>query len=357
MHLNRIALSSVDAQQTARLILAGKPIPVDMSSHIEAANHILQAIEQKQFIMPAWHTGHYSRSQFDEMRQILARRPSISRALSTAEAAKRTALIAFPGPDFELFGARRSRLRCPVAMAKNAAYSCPRLPFEFKPKTLTAADFCDWVDDVENNCLKVTELSELLTTAGMLDPSADMLPKISALIGTPSAIYIEAIVQSVHAKYLSESELSCLHNVSHGWTPPEVFTQLLKSNADRRAQESGLYWSRIRMKIAQLAGVFSEVSSYSHAHLTKRLRAALGSRFQVSKMKSLDCTRYVVEIDEAMPLGYASHAYSPFELVNWVIALDAQLDGAIVSLDAYWMACRNADQAITRMRAEERVSG
>jgi len=350
MHLNRSALCSIEAQQTARLLLAGRPVPPELSMHIGAANVILTAFEQGWFVLPAWQSGHYSRTQFESIRRQLERHPAIPGAIAVAEDARRHALATFPGQDFELFGSRNTRLPCPVVMAKIAAYSCPRLPFEFRAKSFTAHDLCDWIEDVGNNCRRAVELSKLLCTPGLLDPLQDMQPKLESLAGTPMACYIEGIVCSVHSRFLSRDEARCLSDVSYGRRPAGAFVELLKRNEEERARDSNQYWKRIRRKVAGLAGLMAEVESYSHASLTKRLRSEFGPRYQVCRTKNLDYTRYVVEIDEAMPLGHTSHAASPFELANWVIALDNKLPKVLNSVGDFYDACKSADAAITRMR-------
>ncbi|KSQ21701.1 hypothetical protein APB26_32490 [Pseudomonas aeruginosa] len=350
MHFNRDILCCTNAHAAARLILAGKRLPSSLEAYREGARYLLAAIDAGWFVLPHWaESGAYSREQFHGMTARLQCHPDIPSATQLATSAVKHAQEAFQGPLFELIGSsRNNRLPDPVAMAKCAAYACPRMPLEFVAGKFTTSEYCDLLEDVSGVCQHVEVLSSILTRPGMLDPDACLAAKIDHLrhIGRPG--WIPAIVRSVHFGFLSLEAIAVLRNVTAGTVDGGEFVAFVEKDQRQREEHNRMAWQGRKAMIGRVAGVLADSRTYHQAALTKHLRRELGSCFGVVNQSG----RLMVNTDSYLELGATAQARTGFELVNWVLALDNALRHQPDSHEGYWLACDEATAALERMRAD-----
>ncbi|ELG7182178.1 TPA: hypothetical protein ACP3ZG_001674 [Pseudomonas aeruginosa] len=357
MHLNREYLCCADAQQAARHLAQSQPLPHDLSSHRDAAEYILSAIAEGWFMLPYWREpASYSREQFGEIHHHLQHHPGLPAAIKAAEAAVNHAKEVFKGPLFELFGSyRNNRLPDPLVMAKNAHQSCPRKPLDFSAWVFTAQEFCDLVDDVSARCQHVHQLADVITWPGMLDEAACLGGKVDRLraIGRPD--WITPIVKSVHYSYLSSSCDAELKRLVAGFSDGRAFVEFVARDRQARDSENQANWRATKAMIRNVAAVLADAKSYHQAVLTKLLRRDLGRHFCVKTVHGLEGTRLVITTDTHLELGDNAKITAPFDLVNWVLALDDAMAKQADDVFGYWEACKAADAALAAMYAAETV--
>ena len=355
MHLNREYLCCAGAQQAARHLAQSQPLPHDLSSHREAAEYILSAIAEGWFMLPYWREpASYSREQFGEIHRHLQHHPDLPAAIKAAEAAVSHARAVFNGPLFELFGSyRNNRLPDPLVMAKNAHLSCPRKPLDFSAWVFTAQEFCDLVDDVSARCQHVHQVADVITWPGMLDEAACLGGKVDRLraIGRPD--WITPIVKSVHYTYLSSSCEAELKRLEAGASDGRAFVEFVARDQQARDSENQANWRATKAMIRNVAAVLSDAKSYHQAALTKLLRRELGRHFCVKTVHGLEGPRLVIVTDTHIELGDNAKATAPFDLVNWVLALDDAMSKQADNVFGYWEACKIADAALAAMYAPE----
>lgn len=354
MHIRRDYLCSTSAHLAARHIAQGKGLPLALEHHREAATYILSAVEAGWFVLPYWlESGAYSRDQFCHFSSHLQMHPGLPATLQLAEAAVEHAQAAFTAPLFELIGpARSNRLPDPVAMVKSAPYSCPRMPGEFVAGTITTADYCNLLEDVSARCQQAEVLASVLTRPGMLDPAACLASKVDWLreIGRP--LWIPAIVRSVHYSYLSLQALEQLRKLVSGSGDGKRFVEFVARDRRTRDEETRASWRAKKTLVRNVAAVLSDAKSYHQATLTKLLRRELGRHFCIRTRHHLQGTRLLIETGTDLELGSNTKAATPFELVNWVLALDSVLSRHPDDIHGFWDACTEASEALERMRRE-----
>lgn len=357
MHLNREYLCCTDAQQAARHLAQSQPLPHDLSSRRAAAEYILSAIAEGWFMLPYWREpASYSREQFGEIHRRLRHHPDLPAAIKAAAAAVSHAKAVFKRPLFELFGSyRNNRLPDPLVMAESAHMSCPRMPLDFAAWEFTAHEFCDLLDDVSARCQHVHQLADVITWPDMLNSTACLGPKIERLraIGRPA--WIAPIVKSVHYSYLSSSCEAELKRLVAGYSDGRAFVEFVAQDLQAKESENQAKWRAIKAMIQRVAAVLAEAKSYHQAALTKLLRRELGRRFCVKTVQRLEGVRLVIETDTHLELGDNAKLTAPFDLVNWVIALDGAMSKQADDVFGYLEACKAADAALAAMYAPEPV--
>lgn len=352
MHINRESLCCPGAQLAAKLLAQGQPLPPDLKINQEAAEYILSAIAEGWFMLPYWREpASYSREQFGEIHRHLQKHPDLPAAIQAAEAAVNHAKANFKGPLFELFGSyRNNRLPDPLVMAKSAHLSCPRKPLEFSAWEFTAEEFCNLVDDITARCQHVQQLADVITWPGMLEASACLGAKVERLRVIGRADWITPIVKSVHYSYLSQSCEAELKRVVSGYSDGRAFVEFVARDQQAKDAENQASWRAIKAMIRNVAGVLADAKSYHQASLTKQLRRDLGRHFCIRTIQGLQEPRLVVATDTHLELGSNSSITTPFELVNWVLSLDAANPNHPDDVFGYWEACKAADAALLRMR-------
>lgn len=354
MLINRTFLCSAGGQNAARLMINGQDLPSELEEHREAAEYIRTAVDAGWFMLPYWReSGSYSREQFGDIHHHLQAHPDIPEAERAAQEALSHATATFKRPLFELFGSsRNNRLPSPTVMAKNAHLHCPRKPLEFVAWQFTAEDYCDLVEDVSANCRHVHQLAAALTWPGMLDASACLATKIDHLQTVGRADWITAIVKSVHHSYLSLESMAELKKAAYGRISGRAFTEFVAK--DLRASESASQatWRATKAMIRNIAAVLGDTKSYHQATLTKLLRSELGREFGIRTIDGLQGKRLVVSTSTHHELGSNSKLITPFELVNWLLALDTAITKCTNDVHGFWEACTQADAVIDRMRKE-----
>ncbi|HEJ2342333.1 TPA: hypothetical protein ACWLUJ_006145 [Pseudomonas aeruginosa] len=354
MHIRRDYLCSTSAHLAARHIAQGKGLTPALEHHREAATYILAAVEAGWFVLPYWlESGAYSREQFWHFSSHLQMHPGLPVTLQLAQAAVEHAQAAFKAPLFELIGsARNNRLPDPVSMVQSAPYSCSRMPAEFVAGTFTTADYCNLLDDVSARCQQVEVLASVLTRAGMLDPEACLASKVDWLreIGRP--LWIPSIVRSVHYSYLSLQALEELRKLVSGSSDGKSFVEFVDRDQRTRGEETRASWRAKKVLVRNVAAVLSEAKSYHQATLTKLLRRDLGRHFCIRTHHHLQGPRLLIETGTDLELGNNAKAATPFELVNWVLALDSVLSKHPDDVHGFWDACTEASEALERMLRE-----
>lgn len=353
MHINREFLCCPAAQQAARQLSQSADIPPELETHREAAEYILSAIAEGWFMLPYWREpASYSREQFSEISRHLERHPDLPEAIQAAEAAVKHAHAAFKGPAFELFGSyRNNRLPNPLVIAKSAHLSCPRKPLEFTAWEFTAQEFCDLLDDVSSRCQQVHKLAAVITWPGMLDDAVCLGTKVERLRTIGRSDLISPIIKSVHYSYLSSTCEQELKQIVAGHGDGRAFVDFVARDQQTRVDENQAHWRAIKGMIKNVAAVLADAKSYHQASLTKLLRRDLGRHFCLRTLNGLQGPQFVITTDTHLELGSSTNIASPFDLVNWVLALDGAISLQSDDVFGYWAACKVADAALHAMYA------
>ena len=353
MLINRDFLCNIEAQAAAKAILSGTPL-ADLPAPVgDAAQYIATAVKEGWFIIPFWKSGHYCQRQFSSVTGALASHPDLPEALQEARAAVITALSSTNRSAHEIFGtARAGRFQSPVEIIERAPYHCPRMPLTFEAGKFTAHEFCDLLDDITAKCAHARRISKALLCRDFFDPRSCLFEKSERLIQSGLREMVYPLIRNVHQLWLDLPSLKSLDDFIYGRITADQFKESLKSNDLEKAQAEEKHWTRIRMKVAGIAGVFSDLTSYSQASLTKALRLNFGPRYCVKKIKAQNGTRLVIEMDETAELGQSSVIESPFLLANWVMKLDMSLPKVVRNYATFIEGLNEADLAVKRLSRE-----
>lgn len=353
MLFNRDFLCNIEAQAAAKAILSGAPIaglPVSVEA---AAQYIATAVKEGRFIIPFWKSGHYCRRQFSSVTGALASHPDLADALQVARSAVSKALSSTGRSEHEIFGTvRAGRFQSPVEIIERAPYHCPRMPLTFEAGKFTAHEFCNLLDDISAKIEYAQRISNSLQYRGFFDPLLCPFEKSERLIQSGLREMVYPLLRNVHKVWLDTSSLKSLDDYLYGRITAIQFKESLKSNDLEKSKAEEQHWTRIRKKVAGIAAVFADLSSYSQASLTKALRSNFGARYCVKRIKAQNGTRLVIDIDETAELGLSVAIETPFLLANWVIALDSSLPTIVRNYAAFIDGLNEADLSVKELSKE-----
>jgi len=189
----------------------------------------------------------------------------------------------------------------------------------------------------------------------MLDGAACLGPKVERLraIGRPD--WIAPIVKSVHYSYLSSSCEAELKRLVVGYSDGRTFDQFVARDQQARDADNQANWRATKAMIRNVAAVLAEAKSYHQAALTKLLRRELGRNFCVKTVQRLEGAQLVIPTSTHLELGDNAKITVPFDLVNWVLALDDAMTKQADNVFGYWEACKAADATLAAMYATATV--
>lgn len=349
MLVNREHLCNTTALGTAKQLLSGRPaaavgLPIQ---------YIIQAVKAGWFIIPHWKNGQYSQQQFQKITNALQRHPGLEQARKNAEAAVCHAKREYGGQAFEIFGTSRARcFESPLEIVERAPYQCPRMPIAFVPGKFSAREYCDLLDDIEAKIKRAEKISEVFTSAGFFDSQACPFDKAEMLIRNGLQSMVSPLLRTVHKMSSIELSNSLLDDYIYGRINRSQLQAETRARIDAQRKAEHLHWTGIRLKVAKIAGVFSELSSYSQAALTKALRTKLNPRYGIKRLNTANGSRLVIEVNETAELGVSTSIESAFMLANWVIALDLALPRSISSYGEYLAGVEQANNVLDRLRRE-----
>lgn len=329
------------------------PVALDGHGPAGQAKDATQAMNEGWLITPSGRAGTYTRKQFEAFHRHLALHPSIELAQSCASKFMDGVDQLWKRPLFELFGRPSSnRLRDPANEARGIQYRCPRMPIDFKAGTIGPADYCDLINDISHSCERIISYVDALQSPGMLDPACDLAAKTERLRELDQIELLPALAHSVHGIYLGRDGSRVLRQVMYNGGGIEAFLQFIDNRESQNKLESEKSWKRTFKQVSMIAGVLCEAKSYHQGTLTRQLHVELGGAYSLVRTKTPNGVRMHITMDGYLELGNTAGLSEEFELVNWVIALDANLSGAPHNIYGFLDASSKADAAIIAMRSE-----
>ncbi|MGP0171201.1 hypothetical protein ACSVIJ_04885 [Pseudomonas sp. NCHU5208] len=349
------ALGNMDAMPYARRVardlgagmpiansLAKRKVPTDLALAVRC---ILSAVSEGWFILPDGRDLTYSKRQFGLLWRCAERSPWLRSVVTRArdfETAIQPLRAPYPG-----FGVER--LPNWLVLASNACHRLQRLPIEHQAGAVTVALFIQCLRDSQSYAeLLLTEM-ECFAPAWMWDESHSLADQVSRLSQMGCLHHLTAYVSTSRNRSLTSFERRLLDQVKYRSLAIESYLSQVNAEEERKRREAEESWLLNYSLIRRLAAILDEATSYHHGTLTRRLRGESNGAFRLIRSMNGEMT---VEVRHQYEVGRGMGYQTPFQLVNFCLALADELETAQPTFSAYLDACDKACRRIKNAECE-----
>lgn len=355
MQIDAMALGNMEAMPYARRVAidfaAGIPIacaivarkvPTELAEHVTA---ILEAVDEGWFMIPDGPDLTYSKRQFGMMSRCAERSPWLRSVIKQARVFERAvAPFKTTTPGFGV-----DRLPNWLTLATNACHRLQRLPLEHQARTVTVALFLQCLQDSQSYAELLQREMECFTPEWMWDATHPLTEQVQRISKMGCMHYLKPYVSMTRNRYLSSFERRLLQDVQYHGLSIEDYQSRVQAEENRLAREAEASWVLNFSLIRRLASILDGATSYHHGTLTRRLRAESNGAFKLIRSTSGEMT---LEIRHQYELGRGKGYSTPFQLVNYCLALADEVEKATPTFTDYLDACDRASQRLKQAECE-----
>ncbi|EPV8691112.1 hypothetical protein M1V28_31710 (plasmid) [Pseudomonas aeruginosa] len=355
MQIDAMALGNMEAMPYARRVAidsaAGIPItcsivarkvPTELAEHVTA---ILVAVDEGWFMIPDGPDLTYSKRQFGMMSRCAERSPWLRSVINQARVFERAvAPLKAPSPGFGV-----DKLPNWLTLATNACHRLHRLPLEHQARTVTVALFLQCLQDSQSYAGLLQREMECFTPEWMWDASYPLAEQVQRITRMECMHYLKPYVSTTRNRSLGTFEQRLLQDVQYHGLSIDAYQSRMQAEEMRLTREAEASWALNFSLIRRLASILDGATSYHHGTLTRRLRAESNGAFKLIRSTSGEMT---LEIRYQYELGRGKGYSTPFQLVNYCLALADELEKASPTFTDYLDASDRASRRLERAGCE-----
>lgn len=353
--IDDMALGDMEAMPYARRVAldvaAGLPIACALVERkvpaelFENVTMILGAVSQGWFMIPDGPDLTYSKRQFGMMSRCAESSPWVRSVIKEASAFEMAvAPLKNSAPGFGV-----DRLPNWLDLASNACHRLQRLPLAHQARTVTVALFLQCLQDSKAYAERLQREMMCFSPSWMWDATHPLTEQVQRVSMMGCMHYLRAYVSTTRNRCLSPFERRLLQEVQYHGLSIDTYQSRVQAEEIRLAREAEASWLLNFSLIRRLASILDGATSYHHGTLTRWLRAETKDAFKLIRSTSGEMT---LQIRHQYELGRGKGYSTPFQLVNYCLALADEIENAAPTLTGYLDACDRASKRIERAECE-----
>ena len=349
------SLSNLDAMPYARRVARDISTGASLASSITARKVpaalagdvavIMEAVTNGWFMIPDGSALTYSKRQFGMMSRCAERSPWLRSVVDQARAFEQA--VAPLRVSSHRFGVEK--LPNWLTLASNACHRLHRLPIEHQARTITVALFLQCLQDSQSYADLLRREMECFSPAWMWDATYALTEQVQRISCMGCMHYLKAYVSTTRNRSLTTFERRLLQDVQYNRLPIATYQAQLQAEEQRLTREAEASWAINFSLIRRLASILDGATSYHHGTLTRKLRSESNGAFKLIRSPGGELT---VEIRHQYEIARGKGYETPFQLVNYCLALADELEEVPPTFTDYLDACDRACRRLERAESD-----